>query len=295
MSISAISEIVLRSEDPLKTAAFLTSFGTAVEWLPPIPLDQARRWYGADRELQQLRVATPATRGAVRVLESITPLRRLRPFTEGGYGIDFYTSDVQFASHTVARRGHLPAPPLAWFEEKEELIEARLEDPTGTYAVFLPQMDQVSRLHPSLIDITPNRLYSELCMTSWIIKREDREAERDFWGEQLGLRSVIDTDMDATDMGTLMGHVPAPLHSMQFALDGSPCLIDLLSYELGQVTSADPQTSAISAIVLDTSPDMAAKISGGEVPEEANRGRGREKVVRTQSPSGIPLELWSTR
>lgn len=293
MTIDSVSEVVIRSESPLQTTAFLTTFGGAVETLPPIPHELAHAWYGATRELRQLRVATPGSTGAVRVVESTSSLRRLTPFTEGGYGIDYYTSDVHLASRMAARRGHLPAPPLAWQEDDQELIEARLEDPSATYAVFLPQMERTSRLHPSLLDADPHRMYSELCMTSWIIPRENRDAECAFWTEQLGLTVVIDTEMDGKDMGTLMGHAPEPLHSVQFALQGSPCLVDLLSYGEGRITPADTNMSAVAAIALGASRDVAARINPHTRPMQADRGRGSEYVTRTTSPSGIPLEIWS--
>lgn len=297
MTVTSVSDIVIRAADPLATAAFLTTFGAAVEWLPPIPAAQAEERYGEHAQLGQFRAATPGTVGGVRIVETGRAVRGLRPFTAGGYGIDYYTSDVELAARLVTRRASLPAPPLAWQEDGQELIEARVVDPTDTFAVFLPQMERVSRLHPSTLDDDQTRMYSELCMTSWIVPDHAIADERAFWTEIAGLDVVLETEMDAADMGTLMGHRSAPLRSIQFAKPGSPCLIDLLSYPTIDVDGQRIADGAVAAIALDV-PAVGLPAFGGRRSKTAgsmiaDRGRGPEQLTLAATPSGIPLELWS--
>lgn len=296
MTATSVSDIVIRATDPLATAAFLTTFGAAIELLPPIPPAQSAERYGEAVQLAQFRAATPGTFGGVRVVETRRAVRHLEPFTAGGYGIDYYTSDVELAARLATRRATLPAPPLAWQEDGQELIEARLVDPSDTFAVFLPQMERISRLHPSALDDDPARMYSELCMTSWIVPDGMIADERAFWTEVAGLDVVLETEMDAADMGTLMGHRAAPLRSIQFAKPGSPCLVDLLSYPTIDV-DGHLAGGAVAAIALDVPaaglPAFGCRRSKTAGSMIADRGRGPEQLTLAATPSGIPLELWS--
>jgi hypothetical protein len=288
-------EVVIRASDIYATTSYLSVFGQQPRWLPELSPDSAERLYGLPRQVTpQIVSGRSGIPSAIRIIEgAASPLTE---FTVGGVGVDFYTSDVELSARLAAVRGTVPAPPLTWYEAGHPLTEARAVDPSGTFAVYLPQMDAASRLHPSSFDDADSVLHSELVMTSWFVDRSVREAEREFWSTTLGMRSVLDVEMDSTDMQVLNGlSRPETMSSLQFAADGYPCIIDLLSYPQLDLDSRDPNSGALIAIVVEVSDGHQLKslTELGTLTSE-NHSLGSHPVVILFSPSGIRVIVRET-
>lgn len=280
-------EVVIRTQDVYRTAAFLSVFGLQPTWTPALSKHAAIRLYGEDGPLEQLRLETVGQSSSVRLVQTHRSVRALEEFELGGYGIDFYSTDVYLSRDLAVAAGATRVEPVEWYEDGQRLVEAQIIEPDGTFAVFAPQMEAISRLHPSAIDDDPDLLHSELCMTSWVVEPSQREAERRFWIEEFGMRAILDTAMDPADMKTLMNvSRPEPISSLQLGADGFPCLIDLLTYD-ENVAVSRPGVSALAAVVM-----TAATVADDAVIAE--RGDGPRRVERRISPAGIPVEVWET-
>lgn len=293
MSVLNFSDVIIRTQEMHEAAAFLSLYGMRPNWTPPLPAATAKFLYGEFHELRQLRMNRPGASTGILLVETKQDIPKLKEFTKGGYGIDFYTTDMNASVQLTAQRTAIPAPPIAWEEAGVNIIEVRVADPTSTYAVFLPQMHPESRLHFSQIDNNAAQLHSELCMTSWIIDKSELEDERAFWRDTLEMKVVLDTDMDAEPMQVLMGHSkPAAMTSLQFAYDHSACLVDLLTYPDISIAQQEPKHGALCALALTVTPDTFRRL----VPDRevtADIGSGPKRVGLVYSPSGIPVQIWS--
>ena len=289
-------EVIIRTADIHAAAAYLGVFGQHPRWLPELSADTADRLFGLPAEItEQLAVGRYGIRSSIRLVRGSPP--PLEEFTAGGVGVDFYTSDVDLSAKLAAVRGTVSAPPLAWEEDGQQLIEARAVDPSNTFSVFTPQMQAVSRLHPSSFDSATNELHSELVMTSWFVDRLVLNAEKSFWTDILGLRVILDTVMDAADMQILNGlSRPEVMSSLQFVQDGFPCVIDLLSYPELDLADRDPNSGALIGLVLEVNEirQLEALAALGEWKLDTDT-HGEHPVVTLSSPSGIRVIVREAR
>ncbi|MBS1694268.1 MAG: hypothetical protein JST91_18805 [Actinobacteria bacterium] len=303
----APSSTVLGATDPAAMAAFLAVFGGQPRRVPPLSVVTSSSLYGIEAELDQVVVTEPRSGATIRIVGTPHPAPTFTPLVAGPYGIDYYTRDLELSQGMLRAVGGREFSPLVGYTGVPNAAgpqitghithELMLRGP-DELAVFLTDVTATSRPWPTLLDVDPDRVHSELLQMCWVV--DDMDAERAFWLEEVGWICVLDEVPDLDEMQTLMSTPGnSPLRCVHVTGAAGNHKIELMAYPAERVGARAhwPLRGGLHCVtfdVADLDATMAALPSAHfGIPLVADAGRGPQRVVTATSPGGcVRFELW---
>ena len=288
-SMSAVDHAVVGVPDLDAAAAFFARFGFVARGGLEIGADAARTLYGLGDAPNVICAAPGAARGAVRLVHTPHPPEPASPAARRGYGLDIDTRDLDADRAALSAAGFDCSDVAAYRLGDRETREFRVLGP-GSTAVFLIE-PQAPR--PSILDDDPIAAHSEILNVVHLV--DDVEASAG-WAEALGLARLVDTEIDAPSLASLMQLDPTT--TMRFVLAGAtdeqPPRIGLMELPglRGEAIPTMPLRAGIHgpAVMVDDLASVRTRLPMVEVSDVAQLPGWR--AVTGLAPGGVRVELW---
>jgi catechol 2,3-dioxygenase-like lactoylglutathione lyase family enzyme len=287
---------VIGTTDLTRTAAFLQVFGFEPSVRRPVAPDVAQALYGLDEATEEVVLSTPgAARGWLRLVRTPHGAADLGPFALGAHAIDLYGRDIDRSAAVAAAAGGRCGPIGRYRMGPLAIDEVQATGPDHLVIVMIA----VDRRRPSVLDVEPSRLFSELHAAVWTTA--DIDAVLPFWREQAGLQVLHDVTTSEPAVSRFM-ELPRPdtrlrLTVLADAEAGAP-RFEFISFpdEPGAAPPVWPLRAGLHALGIEVD-DLEAAMTGlpGAQWRTGVTLPGGTRAVAGEAPGGVALELRATR
>ncbi len=287
------THVVIGASDLDRMVAVLQPFGFAVTARAPVAAATARALYGLDTASEQVVMHVPGVdRGWLRLVRTPWHSPPAGAFDHGPHAIDLYTRDIESSVRLADEIGASHGPIVEYAVGPMTVKEAKAVGPDHVAVVFI----QVDRRRPSVLDIDPARVHSEVHSAVWTVARAD--AALPFWTETAGLRVLLDATFREPAVGRLM-QLPRPDSPLRLTVladaDGGAPRFELLEFpdDPGQPLPTGPLRGGLHALgahvrAVEATVRQWTGLAWREVVSLAPGSR----VVTGMTPEGVCVELW---
>jgi catechol 2,3-dioxygenase-like lactoylglutathione lyase family enzyme len=192
ITLGSPTHVVIGATDLDASIDWWTGLGFGVVTENTLDPDVADALFGLAGEVEQVELRVDeAPGGAIWLVQTPRLPKPRGPFDAGPFAVDLYTTDMDASLAITADLGATPGGRLEYRVGIRSLDKASVFGPDGLMLVFTADSER----HPSVLDIHPEWLHSE--MHSIVSSVRNSDTAMRFWGEQLGMRLADETNIES--------------------------------------------------------------------------------------------------
>jgi len=275
-------------------AALLECLGFAAVTSGSFDAEAAAALFGlsAPTAFQVMRVPGARSPGYLLVVATPSAGRARRGTQTGPLGLNLFARDADALARVIDEMSVERTDIVRWGTRGKQMADFRFTSDDGLDVVAIAYSDSRDG-RPSLLDIAPERMTSELTAVAWMVP--DVAASRAYWEHGTGMAVVLTNEIRDPLMSALMGvdNLPGLRYANLAAPDEATMRLEI--FELLEVaTSPMPNTHALTgglhaAGLVTHDLDAAAALLGGN---RAIRTTALGRLATGVAPDGV---VWLLR